>query len=227
MPGVFKARYGINEVVTGIMMNYISLWSVYYFVQTFLKGIFETESAIIKPTASLRVEGLTKLFHGSSVNLGLFLAIAVAVLVWWILEKTTFGYELKAVGFNIHASKYAGIKVNRSMIFSMMISGALAGLAGAVYYLGYTNNIKVGSLPQAGGLFMNAATKVPNELVPIIVAIIVYFAATSLILRIGYKELLIYSKRKKVAANECLADYYSFGHYIYCTPVFNSLRGTF
>lgn len=210
LPGVLKAKFGINEVVTAIMMNYISLWSVYYFVQTFLKGNFETESAVIKPSASLRVEALTKLYHGSNINIGLFLAIAVALIVWWILEKTTFGYELKAVGYNIHASKYAGIKVNRNMILSMMISGAIAGLAGAVYYLGYTNNIKVGSLPQAGydgiavsllglnnpfgvllsafffglmnagGLYMNAATKVPNELVPIIVAIIVYFAATSL-----------------------------------------------
>jgi simple sugar transport system permease protein len=140
-------------------------------------------------------------------------------LVWWILEKTTFGYELKAVGFNLHASKYAGMKVNRNMVFSMMIAGALAGLAGATYYIGFADNIKIGMLPSqgydgiavallglnnpfgvalaallfgfmnAGRLFMQSSTSVPNELVPIIIAIIIFFAATSLMLQGWIKRL--------------------------------------
>ncbi|WP_163192453.1 ABC transporter permease [Clostridium thermarum] len=211
LPGLLKAKFRIHEVVTSIMMNYVSLWLVYYFVQTFLKGNFETESEIIKSTASLRVNWLTEFFNGSNVNIGLFLALAAVILVWFILEKTTFGYELKAVGFNIHASKYAGMKVNRNMVLAMMISGALAGLAGAVFYLGYTDNIKIGpplpaagydgiavalvglnnpfgvllasflfGLMNAGSLFMNSAAGVPRELVSIIIAIIVFFSATSL-----------------------------------------------
>lgn len=212
LPGLLKARFRIHEVVTTIMMNYIAVWSVYYFVPKYIKGNYETESAMIKPTASLRVEALTKLYHGSSVNIGLLLAVIAVIIIWWILEKTTFGYELKSVGFNIHASKYAGMKVNRNMVLSMMISGALAGLAGATLYLGYEQNMRIGVLPSqgydgiavallglnqpfgvllaallfgfmnAGSLFMNSSAGVPNELVSIIVAIIIYFAATSLML---------------------------------------------
>jgi general nucleoside transport system permease protein len=213
IPGLLKARYRIHEVVSTIMMNYIAMWSVYWAVPEFLRGSFNTESRPIHPSASLRVQWLTDLFGGSYVNLGLFLALFCVLLVWWILEKTTFGYELKAVGFNIFASRYAGMKVNRNMIFSMMISGALAGLAGATFFIGYADNIKIGVLPSqgfdgiavallglnnpfgvalsallfglmnAGRLFMQSATEVPNELVPIIIAIIIFFAATSLMLQ--------------------------------------------
>lgn len=212
IPGILKARFRIHEVVSSIMMNYISMWSVYYFVPVLMPGSFNTESSAINGTATLRTVWLTKLFKGSYVNTGLFIAIASVFVVWWILEKTTFGYELKAVGFNIFASGYAGMKVNRNMTLSMMISGALAGLAGATYYIGYADNIKIGMLPaqgydgiavallglnsplgvslsafifgfmNAGRLFMQSATEVPNELVPIIVAIIIFFSATSLML---------------------------------------------
>jgi simple sugar transport system permease protein len=212
LPGFLKSKFRIHEVVTSIMMNYIALWSVYYFVPVLIPGQFNTESKAIHQSASLRLEWLTKLFEGSYVNIGLFLAIICVFLVWWILEKTTFGYELKAVGFNINASQYAGMKVNRNMILSMMIAGALAGLAGATYYIGYADNLKIGMLPSqgydgiavallglnnpfgvalaallfgfmnAGRLFMQSATSVPNELVPIIIAIIIFFAATSLML---------------------------------------------
>ena len=225
VPGILKARYRVHEVVSGIMMNYIAMWTVYYLVPIFIPGHFNTESKAIHATATLRVDWLSKLFKGSYVNVGLFLALAAVVLVWWILEKTTFGYELKAVGFNIHASKYAGMKVNRNMVLSMMISGALAGLAGATFYIGYANNIKIGMLPaqgfegiavallgmnnpfgvalaaflfgfmNAGRLFMQSATRVPNELVPIIIAVIIFFAATSLMLQTFIQKMdKIYKK---------------------------------
>lgn len=218
IPGLLKAKFRIHEVVSTIMMNYIAMWSVYYLVPKYIPGSFSTESKAINTSASLRTEWLTNLFKGSYVNLGLFLALIAVLLIWWILEKTTFGYELKAVGFNLHASQYAGMKVNRNMILSMMISGALAGLAGATYYIGYANNIKIGVLPSqgydgiavallglnspfgvaltallfgfmnAGRLFMQSSTSVPNELVPIIIAIIIFFAATSLMLESWLKK---------------------------------------
>lgn len=201
------------------MMNWIAYWSVYYLVPTYIPGHFNTESMPIKPTATLRVEWLANLFQGSYVNLGLFFALAAVIIVWWVLEKTVFGYELKAVGFNSHAAKYAGVKVSRNIILSMMIAGALTGLAGAVFYLGYTDNIKIGVLPSqgfdgiavallglnnpfgavlaaflfgfmnAGKLFMQSATEVPNELVPIINAIIIFFAATYLIFKIWLQKI--------------------------------------
>lgn len=210
LPGLIKAKFRISEVVTTIMMNYIAMWSVYYLVPTCIPGSFNTESKPINSTATLRVEWITKLFKGSYLNMGFVLAILSVILVWWILEKTTFGYELKSVGFNMDASKYAGMNVNRNIILSMMISGALAGLAGATFYIGYANNIKIGVLPSqgydgiavallginnpfgvalaallfgfmnAGSLFMSSSANVPNEIISIIGAIIIYFAATSL-----------------------------------------------
>lgn len=214
IPGLLKAKYKINEVVTTIMLNYIAQWTVYYLVPKYIPGNFNTDSKIIKETASLRTEFLTKLFKGSYVNMGLFIALISAIVVWFIIEKTTFGYELKAVGYNISAAQYSGMKVRRSMILSMMIAGALAGLAGATYYIGYANNIKIGVLPSqgpdgiavallglntpigvvmaallfgvmnSGRLFMQSSTDVPNELVPIIIATIIFFAATSLMIEV-------------------------------------------
>jgi ABC-type uncharacterized transport system permease subunit len=227
LPGLLKAKFRIHEVVTCIMMNYIAMWSVYYFVPVLVPGSFNTESRPIFKTASLRTDWLSAIFKGSYVNIGLFLALFCVILVWWILEKTTFGYELKSVGFNIHASRYAGMKVNRNMVLSIMIAGALAGLAGATFYIGYADNIKIGVLPSqgfdgiavallgmnnpfgvllaaflfgfmnAGRLFMQSATNVPNELVPIIIATIIFFAATSLMLQ-GWVQKLSKLFKKNV-----------------------------
>lgn len=219
IPGLLKAKYRVHEVVTTIMMNWIAVWSVYYFVPEVIPGSFNTESANIAASASLRTEFMSSFFGGSYVNLGLFLALVTAVIIWWILEKTTFGYELKAVGFNPDAAHYAGMKVNRNIILSMMISGALAGLAGAVYYIGYGSNVKIGMLPSLGfdgiavsllGLnsplgvvlaallfgLMNAGkftmqlnTDVPNEIVPIIIATIIFFAATNEMIKLWLKKI--------------------------------------
>ena len=76
------------------------------------------------------------------IPLGIILALLTVVAVWFLLEKTKLGYELKAVGYSRSAAKYAGIKVGRSMVLSMTISGALAGLAGVTYYLGYVGSIQ-------------------------------------------------------------------------------------
>ncbi len=219
VPGILKAKFNVHEVVVTIMMNWIAVWSVYWFVPEFIKGKFDTESAPIRASSSLRTEWMTDLFNGSSVNLGLFLALIAAVVIWWILEKTTFGYELKAVGYNKHAAEYAGIKVDRNIVYSMMIAGALAGLAGATYYLGYTDNVKIGELPtlgfdgiavallglntpigvvlsallfgimNAGKGLMQAATKVPNELVQVIIAVIIFFSASTMLIKKWMKRV--------------------------------------
>ncbi len=213
LPGLLKAKYRIHEVVTTIMMNWIAYWTVYDLVPALIPGNFDTESSVIRDSASLRVGWLEALFNGSYVNIALFIALFAAVFIWWMLNKTTFGFELRAVGFSPDAAEYAGMKVNRNIIYSMMISGALAGLAGAAFYLGYTDNIKIGVLPtqgfdgiavallglntplgavlaaflfgamNAGKLFMQSSTDVPNELVSIIIATIIFFAATNLMIK--------------------------------------------
>jgi simple sugar transport system permease protein len=227
IPGLLKAKFKIHEVVSTIMMNWIAVWTVYYLTPTFIKGNYDTESKVIQATASMRVDWMTKLFNGSNVNLGFFMALGAVVVIWFILQKTTFGFELKAVGFNQTGAEYAGIKVSRNIILSMVISGALAGLGGAVFYLGYTDNIKIGVLPSIGldgiavslvGLnspigvifssfllgfmnagkgFMTTSTQVPNELVPIINGVIIFFAAVNLMLKNGIVSLSKLSDRLK------------------------------
>ena len=137
LPGWLKARFNVHEVVSTIMMNWIAYWTVYYTIPAYFKGQFlETESKRIPYEASLKVPWLTELFNGSYINLGLFLAVLFVFIIAFILNKTTLGYELKAVGYNRHAAETAGINVNRGVIFSMVIAGALAGLGGATFYVG-------------------------------------------------------------------------------------------
>lgn len=209
VPGVLKAKFNVNEVVSSIMMNWTAYWIIYYAVPAYFKGSTETESKNIPQIASLKVKWLTKLFDGSYINLGLIIAIIVVILIWFILNKTILGYELKAVGFNRDAAEYAGMSVNKNIILAMMISGALSGLAGVAQYIGNSSNIQIGVMPSQGfdgiavsllgansplgvlvsaiffGLlysgkgFMNVNTSIPPEIADTIIAIIIYFAAIS------------------------------------------------
>ncbi|MCF6335192.1 MAG: ABC transporter permease [Spirochaetales bacterium] len=213
VPGLLKARFNVHEVVSTIMMNWIAYWTIYYSVPAFFKGEFlETESRSIPEAASLKAPWLTDLFNGSFINYGLFLAIIAVVIIAIILNKTVLGYELKAAGYNRFGAEYAGMKVNRNIVLSMVIAGALAGLGGATYYVGYASNIQIGVLPALGfdgiaaallgGLnpygvlaasiffgifhsgkgFMNAMTSIPPEIGDTIIATIIYFAATSILI---------------------------------------------
>jgi general nucleoside transport system permease protein len=212
IPGYFKARFNVHEVVSTIMMNWIAYWTVYYTVPAYFKGGTETESELISETASLKTPVLSEMFQGSYINLGIFLAIIAVIIIAFIINKTTLGFELKAVGFNRHAAEYAGMKVNRNIILSMIISGALAGLGGVALYTGNASSIQIGILPSQGydgiavallganspvgvffaallfGIlysgtgFMNAMIEIPPELANTIIAIIIYFAATSVLI---------------------------------------------
>lgn len=224
VPGLLKAKFNVNEVVSSIMMNWTAYWIVYYAVPAYFKGSTETESKNIPQVASLKAEWLTNLFDGSYINLGLIIAIVVVILIWFILNKTVLGYELKAVGFNRFGAEYAGMPVNRNIVISMMIAGALSGLAGAIQYTGNSNIMQIGVMPSQGfdGIavallgasnpigvffsalffgvlyvgkgFMNAAVKVPPELADTIMATIIYFAATSMIMD---KVIKRFKKSKK------------------------------
>ncbi len=140
IPGLLKAYFNVNEVIASIMMNYIGLYLVNWTVKSY-KPLFNNlrnESKNVAANAVIPKMGMDKLFPGSSVNGGIIIAIIVVIIIYIVLNKTTFGYELKAVGFNKDASKYAGINEKRSIIMSMMIAGAIAGLAGGLLYLAGT-----------------------------------------------------------------------------------------
>lgn len=140
VPGLLKALFNVNEVIASIMMNYIALYAVNWTVKSY-KPLFNNlrnESRNVAANAVIPKMGMDKLFPGSSVNGGILIAVIVVILIYIVLNKTTFGYELKAVGLNKDAGTYAGINEKRSIIMSMLIAGAIAGLAGGLLYLAGT-----------------------------------------------------------------------------------------
>ena len=139
IPGIFKALFNVNEVIACIMMNYIGMYLVNFLVGHTIFDSLRNQSMRVAETANLPKMGLNQIFSDgyshSSVNSGIFIAILFAILIYIVLEKTSFGYELKACGFNREAARYAGINERRSIVFSMVIAGAMAGLGGALLYL--------------------------------------------------------------------------------------------
>jgi len=139
--GLLKAYCNVNEVISGIMLNWIALYST----NTILSSVKETASPYTlyldktNPAALLPTLGLDGWFNGNDkVTIAVPLTILMAVLVWIVLSKTKLGYELKATGNNKNAAKYAGMAQNRNIILTLMISGALAGLgASLLYQTGY------------------------------------------------------------------------------------------
>ena len=129
IPGIFKALLNVNEVITSIMFNYIGMYFVDMLVQSNGKmyDATMTRTRYIGQTAQIPALGIA----GSNVNLGILLALIAAILLYITLQKTTFGYELKATGHNKFAAEYAGMKGKRNIILTMVISGGLAGLGGA------------------------------------------------------------------------------------------------
>ncbi len=137
VPGLLKAYCNVNEVISCIMMNYIGMYLVNFLVKSDaqLFNQLKNESNSVAKTAEIPKMGLDKVFPGSGVGGGIIIAIIFVIIIYIVLNKTAFGYELKAVGYNKDASKYAGINEKRSIIISMLIAGALAGLGGGLLYL--------------------------------------------------------------------------------------------
>ncbi|KGX88383.1 ABC transporter permease [Pontibacillus litoralis] len=211
VPGFLKAKFGVHEVIVSIMMNYIALYTCNAIIRNVLTDSADKTDRIAE-TASLSSPWLTELTF-SRLHYGILIALLGAFLMWFILEKTTKGYELRSVGFNQHASQYAGMNVKSNIVLSFIISGGFAGVAGAMQGLGtfqfmsvhsgFTNigfdgiavallggNTAIGSVLAAflfgtlkvGALNMPSAG-VPEELVDIVVALIIFFVASGYIIR--------------------------------------------
>lgn len=135
LPGLLKAYYNVNEVISCIMMNYIGMYFVNIVVKATVYHRLTNRSFPVSASANIPKMGLDKIFPGSMVNGGIIIAIILSVLIYIILNKTTFGFELKACGFNKDASRYAGINSKKSIILAMVIAGALAGIGGGLLYL--------------------------------------------------------------------------------------------
>ena len=148
--GFLKYRFNIHEVVSTIMINYIISYLTGFMINSNYVDMMTRNSKVCSPESRLT---LTNVMIGDlkcKIPLALIAAILVAVLVSFLFRKTVLGFEIKAVGQNRRCSEYTGIRVSRTILLSMGLSGAIAGLAGVAYYLGYTNSIVPKSLPGMG-----------------------------------------------------------------------------
>ena len=215
--GILKTKWGINEVLSMIMFKWIA-----FYLSNFIAGrpaihsdgSAEATKNIADNASMLFPKDLIKrLGLCPTANWGILVAIFAMLLVWFIIEKTTLGYELKAVGSNKFAAEYGGINVNRSILTALAISGALAGLAGALQLMGMGKRISVFSSQEGfgfagivvaligcsnpfgvfiAGLFYGALmyggsklnlVGAPTQLISVIVGTVVFFIAISVVFR--------------------------------------------
>ena len=133
IPGILKAYRGVHEVINSIMLNYTALYLTQYLLAYHMKEApGKPSTPALRETATF----LQGMIEGSRLHAGLWIALIMAVLVWAFLFKTPVGYEIRAVGLSPGAAEYAGISVNKNIVLAMALSGALAGMAGAVQTMG-------------------------------------------------------------------------------------------
>jgi len=248
IPGICKALFNVNEVITSIMFNWISLFAVNLCINNMPLMLANAWGATNKertvsligapfmeynPNAIIPRAGLDKLMNSQYMNIAVFIAIGIALVIWVVMNRTTFGYELKACGYNRHASDYAGINAKRSIILSMTIAGALAGIGGGLYFLSGTaqytlvkallatgfNGIPVALLAGSNpigtifsALFISyiqvggdaLQPEYAKEIIDIIIAAIIYLSAFALLLRGWIGKLFI--RKQKENSNRELAD---------------------
>ena len=148
--GLLKSKFNITEVVSSIMLKYIIQYICSFCINTFYVDPVSRQSKAIAPAARLTLADTVVGNLKMDIPLGFVLALIAVFAVKFLLDRTKMGYEMKAVGFSRSASRYAGINVGKNIVVTMLISGALAGLAGVTYYLGYFASIQPRVLSSTG-----------------------------------------------------------------------------
>ena len=217
--GWIKYRFNINEVVSSIMINYILQYVVAFFINMYYVDPVSRQSRAVSDASRLTLTNVDFGGYRYDIPLGMILALVVTIVIQFVFKKTTFGYELKAVGLNRKAAQYAGIHVGKTMILAMFISGALAGLAGATYYLGYFASIQpkvlaatgydsiavallgnsnpIGilfasfliSVIGKGSTYMSSTAGLDAELSSVIISLVLLFSACSVYIRYLMKKI--------------------------------------
>lgn len=211
--GFLKYRFNINEVVSSIMINYILEYVISFFINMYFVDPVSRQSQNVSTAARLTLTDVEVGGYKMDIPLGIILAILTVFLVRFIMNRTVLGFEMKAVGCSRTAAKYAGIKVGKNIVITMVISGALSGLAGVTYYLGYFasiqpkvltstgfdaiavsllgNNNPVGiifssfliTVISKGSTYMSSASGVQQEIASVITGIILLFSACGAFVR--------------------------------------------
>jgi len=145
-PGFLKARYHVNEIITTLMLNYVAiLWNNFWIFNKWSDAGFQMTPSFEKTAWLPRLTDYAReypSFSGMTLHAGFIIALVAVVVVWWVLERSRWGYEIKLIGDNPHAAEYAGLNIKRNIILVMMFSGALAGLAGMVEVTGVVHRLQ-------------------------------------------------------------------------------------
>ncbi len=133
-PGFLKARFQVNEIITTLMLNYVAiLWNNFWIFDRWSDAGFQMTPTFVRGAWLPRLSDFARqfpVFAGITLHSGVLFGLAAAVVVWWVLQRSRWGYEIRLIGDNPNAARYAGINIARNIILVMMFSGALAGLAG-------------------------------------------------------------------------------------------------
>ncbi len=216
--GWLKHQFNINEVVSSIMLNYIAQYVISFFINTYCVNPVSRQSNAVSKAARLTLMDTPVGNLKMDSPLGIVLALLAAFLVKFMLDRTVFGYEIKCVGTSRNAARYAGIHVGRTMVASMVCSGALAGLAGVTYYLGYFGSIQprvlagtgfdaiavsllansnplgiifssfLVTIISKGSTYMNSSSGLESEISSVITGLILLFSACGAFIRYKVKE---------------------------------------
>jgi general nucleoside transport system permease protein len=177
IPGFLKARFRVNEVISTLMMNYIAVaWNNYFIYAVWSERGFQMSKVFPKNSWLLRLSDLSSqvpAFRGLTTHFGLILALLAAVIVWLILYRSKWGYEIRLIGDNPEAARYAGIPIARHTVLVLMLSGALAGLAGMSEISGVVHRLQGAISPGYGftGIIVAWLAKL-NPFVVILVSVL-------------------------------------------------------
>lgn len=152
IPGFLKARFNVHEVVMTIMLNYVALNLSNWLIVSAFGSTDHIRTALFPQSALLKSGWLTGITNGSRLNWGFVPVVLGVVIYWFLIERTIFGFSLRAVGLNKEAARCAGMKVERNIVLAMVVSGAFAGLAGAVLTVGTFDYGRVLSTTEGYGM---------------------------------------------------------------------------
>ncbi|PWH18451.1 MAG: ABC transporter permease [Anaerolineae bacterium] len=154
IPGFLKAKYNVNEIISTLMMNYIAVaWNNFFIYAVWSESGFQMSPMFTKNAWLPRLTDYSKVvpaFRGLTTHLGLLFGILAAVLIWFILYRSRWGYEIRLIGDNPQAARYAGLNITRNTILVMMLSGGLAGLAGMSEITGVVHRLQGAISPGYG-----------------------------------------------------------------------------
>jgi ABC-type uncharacterized transport system permease subunit len=154
IPGLLKARYNVNEIITTLMLNYVAFeWVNYWIFDQWSDAGFQMSPAFERNAWLPRLTDYARqfsIFSGITLHLGVVFALIAVAVIWWILTKSQWGFEVKMIGDNPDAAKYAGINIQRNIILVLMLSGALAGLAGTIEISGVVHRLQQNISPGYG-----------------------------------------------------------------------------